>query len=319
MRRGNREGFALLAVLLVLVAVGGLLLDGALRARSERRQAANTVADLRARTAARAGLAHALARLNELQRRTVAPDEPFPGLLNQWNRIGTMVEDLRAVSLPSGSFYTVVLRDASSRLPLNDATEDEFRRLFLALGADFRSADIAAQSILDWRDPDGLHRPRGAEWDDHYRRLDPPIVPRNAPFASVAELRSVRGMEALFPLAAEHFTTFGDNRVNLNTASEPVLRALPGLADEAVALVLARQRKNRPLGDLSELEAQLTSSARSLLQQNFPALARRASFEPYAVEIGVIGWTAGAPLRRTLRALAVRSGSTVQVVQQRER
>lgn len=315
----SRAGFVLLAALLVLVFAAGLLTDAALRARVERRQASNAQVDIRARAAARAGLAHGIARLTGLQRRSISAQGADPALTDAWNRVEVLAQDLRSVPLRQSGRYEVSMQDAASKLPVNDASEEELRRLFLSLGAEYRNADVAAQSILDWRDEDDLHRARGAEWDDYYRRQPDGTVPRNGPFATMEELRQVRGMESLPPAALEHLTVFGSGRVNLNTAREPVLRALPGLTDEAVTLTLTRRRVGRPLRNLSELEANLSTPARAVLQREFAALVLRASFEPQALEITASGWVESNPLRRTVHALAVRAGPTIQVVWSVER
>ena len=315
----TRTGFAMIAALFVTMLVSGFALDQALRSRAERRHTLNAVADLRARAAARAGVAHIVARLRVLQRRAAVLDQPPDGHADSWIRVDALAQDLGDVAVRDGSRYSVRVQDAASRLPLNDATEEELRLLFMALGADSREADVASQSILDWRDPDGLHRPRGAEWDDYYRHLSPPVVPRNGPFPRLEELRHVRGMAQLYGRAAEHLTILGDGRVNLNTAPEPVLRALPGLSDEVVAVILGRRAAGIPLRNLFELEPGLSAPARAVLQQSFAALARRTAFEPHALEIAASGWVQGTKIRRSVHALAVRTGSDIQVVWSVER
>lgn len=313
--RDGREGFALALVVVVLMVASGVLLDGALRARIERRQAFNSFVALRSRAAAQAGISHGLARLRELQDRSQAGLGSDPDILRAWNRPEMLVADLHAVRLADAS-YLVELRDASSKLPLNDATEDEFARLFRALGANSRTAVIAAQSILDWRDSDDLHRPYGAEWENHYRYQPLQVMPTNGPFTSLGELERVRGLESLYRAAAEHLSIIGDSRVNLNTAPEPVLRALPGLSDEAVAWLLERQRLEEPVLSVMEMATNLTEPGRALLQREMSRLLLRTTFEPQLLEITSTGHMTGEALRHTIRAIAVRSGASVEIVRQ---
>lgn len=306
-------GFALLLLVVLLVAVSGVLLDRALRARTEYAQAANAAGEVRSRAAARAGVEHAVARLGEIVRRRSA-DAPLTGLATSALRDRQLHADLARVALAPGVVYGARISDVAARLHLNHATEDELRRLFTAAGAGFREADVAAQSVMDWRDADALHRGRGAEWDDWYRRLPVPVRPRNGPFESVDELRLVRGMERLYPRVAPLLTVLGDGRVNVNTAPPQVLRTLPGLDDEAVALIVSRRRGTRPLLNFFELEPALSAPARERLQREMQQFVARAAFDSDVVEIEAAGVVDGLPFRRTLRALAVRSGNTVQVV-----
>lgn len=304
------DGFALLLLMVVVVAVTGVLLDRALRARVEYRQASNAAADLRVRAAALAGIEHAVARLG---RRDAQPtDEPGPVL--SFRTALARTSGLRRVEFTRGVFYDVRIHDVSARLNPNYASEEELHSLFLVIGVGFRDADVAAQSVLDWRDPDELHRARGAEWEDFYRHQPLPVRPRNAPFQNSEELRHVRGMEQLFPRAAPFLTTYGGGRVNLNTAPPEVLRALPGMGDEVVSRILLLRSRAYHIRSLSELHSQLSPSALERLQLHTSALLPRVSFDTELVEIESTGSVAGSVTRRTVRALATYVGSAVQVV-----
>ncbi|MET0395702.1 MAG: type II secretion system protein GspK [Longimicrobiaceae bacterium] len=287
-RRGGEDGFALAAVVVLLVLVSGLLLDAALRAKAERQAAWNTSVEVRARAASRGGLAHALVRLRGLQARTVSAVGGDPALFRAWNRIDTLGPELGEVELPGGGRYRLAVRDPASLLPLNHATADELGRLFAAHGVAVEGARAAALSIVDRRG-------------------------RVGPFGAVEELRAVEGTSELPREAREQLTVLGDGRVNLNTAAVPVLAALPGMTDEAVRVVAAR-RGASPWRSLFELEAELSAPARAELQRGFAALSRRAAFEPALVEIAVEGSVGSARVRTRLRTVGVRAGASVQVV-----
>lgn len=311
---GGEGGFALLLVVLLLVGVAGFLVDRAVRARAEHRQAWNAAGEVRARAAARAGIEHARDRLGEIVRGYGQGPQAATGLATAALRDAPLRDDLARVRIADGVAYAVRVEDVSARLPLNHAGEEELRRLFVAVGAGFREADVAAQSVLDWRDDDGLHRARGAEWDDWYRALPVPVRPRNGPFESVDELRHVRGMERLYPRVAHLLTVYGVGRVNLNTAPPEVLRAVPGLTEESVSMILSRRRAGRPLREFFEMEARLSAPSREALQREIPAFMERAAFDSDLVEVQATGTVEGLPFARTVRALMARSGPTVQVV-----
>lgn len=316
-RPDGTRGFALLASLWLIVVVGLLLVDLGLRARPGRIAAANAVSELRARAAAEAGIQHALARLHKLQVESEGMDAVAGA--RRWNELPRRLADLSSVRLPDGSGYGVRVEEEGTALPLNRASGAELRRLFDAVGVGFRQADLVAQSILDWRDPDGLHRARGAEWDDHYRHLSPAVRPRNGPFQSLDELRWVRGVtREVFDRVAPFVTVHGDGRVNVNVAPRPVLQALPGMTRETVGLIENRRRV-APLRNLFELEAALSPEARAVLLREFAALSARTSFAPRQVRIVSTGHVPGSPLRVGLEALAARESGGVRLVWRRER
>lgn len=180
------------------------------------------------------------------------------------------------------------VRNEESRLNLNTASPEELSRL-----RDITPDLVAA--LVDWRDPDHQPSDGGAE-QDYYLSLHPPTRPRNAPFASVRELLAVRGFttEELFgsdrranglppnengddgedlptsplPIAgwAHRLTTHsgvrnvneaGETRLNLGSASESDLSALPGISTDLARAIVHHRNQNRfeNLADLLEVRA----------------------------------------------------------------
>ncbi|HYT05182.1 MAG TPA: hypothetical protein VEM13_09940 [Gemmatimonadales bacterium] len=306
MRR--ERGFALIAALWLLVAISALTLEVSLVARDRRLAAANTVETAQARAAADAGLEHARARLVAL----LGPARQ--GILDPWRQPDSLfpgdvtLGDVR---------YHVALRDAGSALNLNRATETELRRFFMALRVDAGKADRLAQAIMDWRDPDDLRRARGAERED-YLRDGSPVLPRNGPFQSVAELAGVQGMTPeILDLARPYLTLLGTGQVNLNAAPRPVLLALPGIGEEAAGVVLRRQQARRPIRTLAELSVELSSGARAALQAEMATLLGRVAFETREVEAVSDGWMEGSPVRARDRGLLVRARDVAFLVWRR--
>ena len=157
-------------------------------------------------------------------------------------------------------------------LPLTDAESRSFVRFFysgankarldnqsrVSIPQTLRSfaqleGDVIVDSILDWTDEDDLHQLNGAE-DDYYSKLEPPYRAKNGPLDRIEELLLVRGVtKELFegtpavesePGRAglrELLTTTSNGKVNVNTASAPVLQTIFGLDDTQVAAILARR------------------------------------------------------------------------------
>ncbi len=306
----GERGFALVAALWLVAAASFVLAAGAAESRPERHLAANARESVRAGAAARAGVARALAWLRARQRD--GDEEPDRGPAGEDDLSLLLAGErdrapgLDTARLGDTGSFRVRLRDLGARLPLNTADVGELRRLMQATGASFAESTRAAQSIADWRDPDGLHRPQGAEWDDHYRHLEPPIRPRNGPFPSLEELRRVRGVDAdRFRRVAPYLTVRSDGPVNVNTAPEPVLEALAGVDRVAVAVLLRRRRLGRPVRSLEELAALLPSAAEARLRRRWASLSRTLSFEPERIVVRSVGRAEGSPARAVVEALAV--------------
>ncbi len=314
----NERGFALIAALWLLVVLSAIGLEFSLQARQRRLAAINVVDEARARAAAEAGLEHVRARMEALLQRAerlqgpLAPEQ----LADPWGRLGSV---LPAEVALGDQRYRVALRDVNAALNLNRASEEELRRLFTALRIDFGRADEIAQAVLDWRDEDDLHRPRGAE-RPYYLRHGSPVLPRNGPFADLSELLHVRGMTPeIYEQVRPYLTLLGTGRVNLNAAEPPVLLALPGMSDEAVAVLLRYRRQGRRLGNLFELGQELSPGAERLLVSQLPRLVSRTTVVTHEVEVRSEGWTEGGQLRSEVEGLLVRGGGSAFLVWRRMR
>lgn len=312
----EERGFALLMALWILVALSVVGMELAVRARDGRRSTANARESARALAAADAGISHVRALMERRLRYGVAGSTAGDGApaFDPWTELATVLPDSQEIA---GAAYRVRLRDAGSALHLNRCTEDELRRLLTALRVDAGEADRIAQAAMDWRDADDLHRGRGAE-RDAYLREGAAVLPRNAPFLTVGELRHVRGVTpGIFALARPYLTVMGTGRVNLNSAPAPVLLALPGMGDEAVALVLRRQRAGLPFGSVADLGPQLSPGARASFQAEYARLAARTTTTTYEVEIRSTGWPTPGRIHREVEALLVRGGTATFLIGRR--
>jgi general secretion pathway protein K len=177
----------------------------------------------------------------------------------------------RGENLGAGAFR-VRLIDEGGKININRVSEETLRRVLTNLGIDAVQRDVLVDSIMDWRDPDDLHRANGAE-NDYYSSLSPAYTAKNGPLDSVAELLWIKGVtrDLLFGLSEtvapppeqprgialrDIFTVDSPiDRVNLRTASAEVIHALTGIPLERCRKFADERKKlsDKTLGDLLPL------------------------------------------------------------------
>lgn len=153
----------------------------------------------------------------------------------------------------------VRLMDEGGKINLNRADENTLRSVFTNLGIEEPVRSTLVDSILDWIDPDDLHRVNGAE-NDYYQSLSPPYSAKNGPFDTVEELLWVKGMttELFFGSSGGSDASASEDRkiglgqiftvdspldrVNLRTASAEVVHAVMGIPLKK-ALEFVEERK----------------------------------------------------------------------------
>jgi type II secretory pathway component PulK len=292
----NRRGFVLIAALFLLVVASTLVLQAALRTRVQRGQALRDAERVRARAAAEAGIADALARLDNLEEESARVPAKA---LDLWNHLSEveMLRGLEHVQMDHAS-YSASIVDVGTKLPMNVATAGELSRLFAELGVEPDRADVLVNAIL-------------------LRRSQPVVGTSDSTsgrFATPAELLASPGVRSQdVGRLTGALSGIGGGHVNLNTAPKTVLRALPGLDDAAIRWIL-RRRRERPIGSIEELAAALGAGSHKLLMENYFALAQRVTFSPDAVEIIAVG-EAGDPVTRSeIHAIAVPTSGGFQVV-----
>jgi general secretion pathway protein K len=293
----NERGFALIATMWLLVVIGAVGLELSLAARDRRLTALNVSERAQAEWAAKAGLETAHARLDQVLVASQRSPDPW------WNASAFLPDSVHEAEWG----FRVTASDPDGKLNINSADEQELQRLFAALEINATKADSLAQTIADWRDPDDLHRPRGAE-RSAYLAVEAPVLPRNAPFRSVRELLDVMGITpAIYSKVAPFLTVSGTGQVNLNAAPRAVLLALPGIGDEAAAVIQNRRTGGKALASLNDLSDLLSTPAKALLQANVAELMIRASFETRELELISTGWTGDRRSAVTARGLLARA------------
>ena len=188
---GCARGAALILVLWLLVLLTAVVGGFAQSARIESLQAHQLRASLVARQAARAGIEYATLRML------------YPDTQRRW------VPDGRKYGLKLGDAQLEIhVVDESGKVDLNTASPDLLAKLLLALGVRQPRAQNLAAAIVDYRDPDDLLTPGGAESGD-YSSAGLPYGPKNKPFEAVSELQRVLGMDfALYQKLVPNVTVY---------------------------------------------------------------------------------------------------------------
>jgi general secretion pathway protein K len=194
MRGQSEEGIALIAVLWMLTLLSVIAISLSLETRSSARIVRNTADNAAARAAADAGIQRAILDLV-----TVPDAKKFrtDGTVYNWRFANSTVH--------------MSVQDEASKVDLNKAPEAALAALFASLGVDPGKTQSLVDAIADFRDPDNLMRPQGAEEAD-YRAVGLAWGPKNAPFEGVEELQQVLGMTAeIYQRAAPNLTIYSND------------------------------------------------------------------------------------------------------------
>lgn len=130
--------------------------------------------------------------------------------------------------------------DESGKVDLNRAPAPILLGLLQATGITPDMASSLADAIYDFRDADNDPRPSGAE-DPDYHAAGLHAGAKDAPFDDTEELMQVLGMarevhDAISPYVTVHA---GRSRINLLTAPDFVLNAIPNLTPEQLEKIQA--------------------------------------------------------------------------------
>jgi general secretion pathway protein K len=169
-----------------------------------------------------------------------------------------------AIELPplpvEGGYIQGKLTDLQSCLNLNNllaanadnsVSRTRLERMFDNLGIDKGNV----QAIIDWIDDDlQTTIPDGAE-DVYYMNLERPYRSANAPLQSVSELRLIRGFEdpKVYNTVLPHVCAFGVSAtININTATEEVLRSLADDLSESDVEQIIERRTETAFSNINE-------------------------------------------------------------------
>ena len=246
------KGIALFLVLWVLTLLSVIVGEFCYSMRTEVNITRNFKYQTEAYYIALAGLNMAI---GELIRNTMIPPKTREDLLpgeeeeteaepSRW-RVNT---DIPPVSFGTGQFK-VTIGNESGKVNINRANRDMLIMLLKGFDLDPQDQDVIVDSILDWRDPNNLHRVNGAE-DNYYQSLPEPYECKDGDFDTVEELLMVRGVTpeifygGLKDMVTAHQLrksstksrrrTKITNKISINAASKEMLRTLPLMTEDLV-------------------------------------------------------------------------------------
>ena len=225
--RPSEAGIALIAVLWLTVLLTVVASGFAYSMRGEALAARNALSLAQARAAADGAVERMAFELS--RPRNIADAWQPDGAAHVWQ--------------DGEARLNVTAVDESALIDLNMAPEPLLKGLMQNVGGlDADSAQHMVEAIEDWRDPDDLRRPNGAEIED-YKAAGRKYGPANAPFTSVGELQRVLGMTpGAMARVANALTVYSwQAAINPATASRDVLLALPNMTPEIVDAFIAKR------------------------------------------------------------------------------
>lgn len=276
----NRRGVALLAVLWVVTALASLAGVSMAVARIGGRTSRNRLLLSRAGWA-REGCAEILLARYSADAGVVALD---------------------TVDLGRGTWCRATVTDPAAALNINLATPDALLPVLR------RPALVDA--VLDWRDPDDIARPDGAEAAWYRERGRAP--PRNGPLADVAELGLVRGFDdSVLTRVRPLLTTDGDGRINPTLAAPDVIAGLPGVG---AAVAIQQPSSVKPPRNLGDWLARVPASSRPAMLAQYRALLAATTFVPAALAVTVDGGVRGTRIVASATLTVVPVANRVAVI-----
>jgi len=229
--RRRVRGTALLLVLWITALLAVILGSFAVVARTELQQSRNLFDTIRARLAAEAGVARAVYELNRAD------------VATRWIADGRLYEiDFEGMAIE------LMVQDESGKVDINAADPATLQAMFVLAGADEDSARKIAAAIIDWRDPDQLAQPEGAE-DPEYEAADLPYGASDYPFRLAPELQQVLGMDyELYRKVAEWITVYGGSgQPNPSFAPAALLPLFTGVTPELAEQLIAQRHALDPM------------------------------------------------------------------------
>lgn len=312
MTRGNRRGergIALVITLLILtlLVVTGLELHRAVQVEAT---LAGNFRDLtQASYIAQSGV--------EIARALIQEDEPsYDDLNERWAQLATLSFYSHQL-FNEGSFSGQIL-DENGKINVNGLIDsfgnvvlkkrEQVERLSALLGHDPEFLD----ALLDWLDPDDQRRPQGAERDD-YLGKNLGYAPKNGPLDSLGEILLIRGVkpEVFYGTAEKeglqnYLTITSDGRININTASLPVLMSLSPKIDRVMAQAVLDYRLEKPFHRLEDLRM-ITG-----WDEVFPQISGEITIRSNFFSVEMAGYFHDA--RAMVRAIIKREGKKTKVL-----
>jgi len=259
MKHGDRRGVALIFVLWLLVLLGVIVAEVVSQARME----SEILSSLRSRTVARysaeSGILAATVRIEEL----LDSARSLPERISTFRDLSTRLAALNDVALGSGRFGVAVV-DLNARIDLNRADAATLEGLFRQFTTDRRAEHAVA-------------------------------LLKQAPLHRLGELTDMQGIDDSLALAvAPYVTVWSDGLVNINSAPEPVLAALPGVSGTVARSVVRRRETGELFFGPDPVRSQLAGA---------PGGVSALAVLPSRLLIVSRGWQDGHPLTHEIQAV----------------
>lgn len=302
---GPRAGFALVAVLWVLVLVATLLLAVRMFADGAVATARNRADGMRASWLAEGCAESAWAAADEVLRSTAASTRE-----DAWVTLDRLADQF---PVPEDLACSVIFTAVTSTLDANTISAPMLTDLFRAMGLQDLVVDSLVDALLDWRDPDDTPRLNGAEANWYLSRGRPP--PRNAPLANARELLRIRGFDAIPGILDLLGTEPGP--VSVNHAPAAVLAALPGLDRHAAQQLIEMRKGGGIVSDLRSLKDALSPDLVPAFHGAYADLSRVATTLPLAWDVTTRAGIGQPALVAAVQIRLVQNGERLAVVWRR--
>lgn len=267
-KRGGERGVALIFVLALLIVLGTIVTEVARSVRSEAAILASLRARAVARYAAESGILTAAASIKALLDSTRAA----PQRVHALRRLDELLSVLSDVPVGSGRFGVVAV-DLNARLDLNRTDETTLRGLFAQFTTESR-AQVIVEAL------------------------------KQSPVQRLGELALLPGVDDSLALAvAPYLTVWSDGMVNINSASEPVLAALPGIGRAAARSLVLRRQAGDVFTSIDVVRPLLEGHV--MVPSGFTGTSAvpRLSTAPSRLMLVGRGWQAGHPLTHEIQAV----------------
>ncbi len=255
----SRSGAALIVSLWVILLFTLLISSMAFDMQVEANVAAYQRKRVKAQYLARAGMEWATAVLSRKvtetmdQELVLEPDQDEQLVVASINLArGVGISGVEK-TLGDGKFVIDIVPEESRR-NVNVLTEDDWKEILDQAGVENTRWAELIDTFMDWIDEGDEHRLHGAESDDAFYE-DREYEVKNAPVDTVDELLMIKGWEesilyggpardddsVFYAGIAGWLTTWGDGKLNVNTASREVLMTIPEIEEYVIDAILEQR------------------------------------------------------------------------------
>jgi general secretion pathway protein K len=241
----DNRGVVLLLVLSVVALFTAMIVSFSADEGLDIELAYNFKDSLQAQYIARAGVEAASVILSE-------DDAKYDSLDEQWANFAEYA--VASSSYLDDAQFSGTITDERSKFDINSlalTNQREFRiaqfkRLFTGLNIDISDDELddLVNAVIDWLDADS-EATFGAE-EEYYQSLEPPYHCKNGLMDSPEEILLVKGMKNEYFYGTENYegiqnyvTVSSEGKININTASETVLKSLSDrITEDVVSSIL---------------------------------------------------------------------------------